>query len=174
MNSYTPPPGRPRSTPPALPSSSETPATPAKGVYQHVTAADVAAWSADFTAGMPLREIAAKHGRPQSTIGYALRKNGFSKPLPAAEEPPPARPAPTERPVRQDGESSQGYASRVQKWMMQADPAYRSRVLLNRSAAQRARALRMKRQKEREARRAEVAVIPPRPTFWQRIIGWFR
>lgn len=171
---YLPPPGRPISTPP-----DDTPAAEPQKRRRgpHYTAELIAALRADYLAGMPLKDIEAKHG----ITGGGYRKH--FRDLPGRNK-RKGKTMADDYPVRLPGESSTTYAGRVMGWKMHTDPEYRAKVVAKRNRTLQRKRLRAARKAAlAEQKRLEAELLQPMdldwqpvppPSLWQRIIGWFR
>lgn len=179
---YSPPPGRPVSRPPAVYINGNDTPTKRTRRWGRIPDSLREAIRADYQAGLPLRDIATKHGVNDSVVGRSLKGIANRR----------ANMAQNSRPVRAPGETPQHYANRVMRWKQATDPAWRETKAARMSASikkswrkRKARAERERAKLEAEANVAIAALedatmdvinhpAPPPPTLWQRIVGWFR
>jgi hypothetical protein len=88
-----------------------------------------------YIGGKPIEQITRDLDASEATIYTATadlpKRQAWRNAQPATPAPP--EPPKDGRPVREAGESKQHYAARIVAWKCAADPAYRARVLANRS-----------------------------------------
>ncbi|MFP5204070.1 MAG: hypothetical protein ACLGSH_01800 [Acidobacteriota bacterium] len=170
---YTPPPGRPQSTPPMPPET----APPLMNLEGAIEA---------YRNGRPTAQLQKDIGSPalkalyevMEQRGIPLRRGRYKKAKPvdevvelAPQQNEGVTHVPSPRPVRTEGESRGHYASRVLAWKRATDPEYDKQVHKNMRQGQlrRARIARV-----RKAFNSLPPVDPPKPlTLWQRIVRWF-
>jgi hypothetical protein len=183
VHAYTPPQGRPRSTPPLPNGAASHPVMDTEGAI------------AAYQAGMSTVELRRSIGDSAmkrlldvlEERGIPLRRGRYRAKTVAPADPVVVRPISADqppRPGRQEGESKQAYANRVQQWMVQTDPVFREKMReIRRAAAKkgvasrrrklaRLRATLDKYRAERAQPPVPVVVAAP-PTLWQRIKAWF-
>lgn len=171
---YQPPMGRPMSSPPDdLPDVHSTnDRRENRGRRKIVLPYEVIGRiRADYQNGLSMRDISAKYGYKDAVLVRYIEDLRYV-------------------PDRLPGETSNIYAGRVMSWRVKNDPAFRRRYKKKLGAAMKASWKKRNAKKLKEEARAaraeqkrtveELQPAPPmlqpapQPTFWQRIVGWFR
>jgi hypothetical protein len=169
QTSYTPPLGRPISTPP-MPNGH----VPEAKVRRPLATINAAGVVDDYVAGLQWKEIAKRRDCNVWHIAEIIKAAGLKK-RNAKVAPKIAEAVPPAKPQRLPGENQQQYAHRVIAWKRATDPEYAARVRRNLRQGQLRRAAKARRAKAfaPETVVPIVAATAPPLTLWQRIKRWF-